>query len=128
MLLIIIEHHHILIRHLQHLCNWLLGILLSFNHYSLKMLLLQNTRQSLIQVYKKITMYYLSLVIGIQEEGHEMPLRRLSFQLKLLVLLLIDIIYQVIMIEVYVNCCYSKSVFFIYYDKMWTYPSKSNLW
>ena len=29
------------------------------------------------------------------------------------------------MIEVYVNCCYSKSVFyFICYDKIWTYPSK----
>ena len=57
-------------------------------------------------------MYYLSLVIAIQEEGRDMPLRRLSCQLKLFILLLIGIIYEVIMMEVYVNCCYSKSVFF----------------
>ena len=79
---------------------------------SLKMFVLENSRQLLIQVYKKITIHYLSLVIGIQEEGRKIPLRRLLCQLKLLILLLIGIIYQVTMIEVCENCCYSKSIFF----------------
>ena len=66
-----------------------------------------------MQVCKITAIRYLSLVIGIQKEGSKMPLRRLLCQLKLLILLLIDVIYQVIMIEVYVNYCYSKSVFFL---------------
>ena len=66
-----------------------------------------------MQVCKITAIHYLSLVVYIQEEGREMHLPRLSCQLKLLILLLVDIICQVIMIEVYVNYCYSKSVFFL---------------
>ena len=37
--------------------------------------------------------HYLSLAIDIQIQGYEIPLSRLSYELKLLVLLLIGIIY-----------------------------------